>query len=67
MEKTIAQRMKELADGILQLSADMARLSYSVLDNEDRDAIQALSDKLFHEQSEMRYEDYWTVQDIFNE
>lgn len=67
MEKTIAQRMKELADEMLQLSADMARLSYSVLDNEDRDAIQVLSDKLFHEQSEMRYEDYWTVQDIFNE
>lgn len=67
MEMNIAQRIKEVADQVLQLSADVAQMSQNISNEEDLDALRALSDRLFHEQSVMRYEDYWLVQDIFDE
>ena len=61
MEKSIAQRIKELADQMEQLSIDVARMKATA----DPDDIQELSDELFHDQSKMHYEYYSLAQAIW--
>lgn len=66
MEKSIAQRIKELADQIEQLSIDMARMKETA-DPDDVNDIQELSDELFHDQSKMRHGYYYLAQAIWGD
>lgn len=66
MEKSIAQRMKELADQMEQLSIDVARLKQTV-DLSEINIVQELSDELFYIQSKMRYEYYYLAQGIWED
>ena len=52
MEKSIAQRIKELADQMEQLAIDIACMKETA-DPDDINDIQDLSDELFHDQSKM--------------
>ena len=66
MEKSITQRIEELADQIKQLSIDMARMKETADPNDVND-IQELSDTLFHIQSKMHCEYYSLAQDIWGD
>lgn len=66
MKKSIAQRIKELADQIEQLSIDVARMKQSA-DPDAINDIQELSDELFHVQSKMHYEYYYLAQGIWED
>ena len=66
MEKSIAQRIKELADQIEQLSIDVARMKETA-DPDDVNDIQDLSDELFHDQSNMHYGYYYLAQAIWGD
>lgn len=66
MEKSIAQRIKELADQMEQLSIDVARMKETA-DPDDVNDIQELSDELFHDQSKMHYEYYSLAQIIWGD
>lgn len=66
MEKSITQRIKELADQMEQLSIDIARMK-QVADLEDINDIQGLSDELFHDSSKMHYEYYFLAQAIWGD
>lgn len=67
MEKNITERIKELANQVLQLSIDVACMKKQTTNSEDADDIQKMSDELFHIQSEMRYEYYPLAQDIWGD
>lgn len=66
MEKSITQRIKELADQMEQLSIDIARMK-QIADPEDINDIQELSDELFHDSSKMHYEYYFWAQAIWGD
>ena len=66
MEKSIAQRIKELADQMEQLSIDVARMKETA-DPDDINDIQELSDELFQAQSKMHYEYYSLAQIIWGD
>ena len=66
MEKSIAQRIKELADQIEQLSIDVARMKETA-DPDDVNDIQELSDELFHDQSKMHQGYYYLAQAIWGD
>ena len=66
MEKSIAQRIKELADQIEQLSIDVAHMKETA-DPDDVNDIQDLSDELFHDQSKMHYGYYYLAQAIWGD
>ena len=66
MEKSIAQRIKELADQMEQLSIDMARMKETA-DPDDVNDIQELSDELFQDQSKMRQGYYYLAQAIWGD
>ena len=66
MEKSIAQRIKELADQIEQLSIDIAHMKETA-DPDDVNDIQDLSDELFHDQSKMHHGYYYLAQDIWGD
>lgn len=66
MEKSIAQRIKELADQIEQLSIDVARMKETA-DPDDVNDIQELSDELFHDQSKMHHGYYYFAQAIWGD
>lgn len=66
MEKSIAQRIKELADQIEQLSIDVARMKETA-DPDDVNDIQDLSDELFHDQSKMHHGYYYLAQAIWGD
>lgn len=66
MEKSIAQRIKELADQIEQLSIDVVRMKETA-DPDDINDIQELSDELFHDQSKMHYRYYYLAQAIWGD
>lgn len=66
MKKSIAQRIKEVADQVEQLSIDVARMK-QFADSDDVNDIQWLSDKLFHDQSKMHYEYYCLAQAIWGD
>lgn len=66
MEKSIAQRIKELADQIEQLAIDVACMKETA-DPDDVNDIQDLSDELFHDQSKMHYGYYYLAQAIWGD
>lgn len=66
MKKSIAQRIKELADQIEQLSIDVACMKQAA-NPDDINDIQNLSDELFHDQSKMHYEYYSLAQAIWGD
>lgn len=66
MKKSIAQRIKELADQIEQLSIDVACMKQTA-NSDDINDIQNLSDELFHDQSKMHYEYYSLAQAIWGD
>lgn len=66
MKKSIAQRIKELADQIEQLSIDVACMKQTA-NPDDINDIQNLSDELFHDQSKMYYEYYSLAQAIWGD
>ena len=66
MEKSIAQRIKEIADQVEQLSIDIARMK-QFADSDDVNDIQWLSDKLFHDQSKMHCGYYYLAQAIWGD
>lgn len=66
MEKSIAKRIKEVADQMEQLSIDVAHLKQTV-DPSNISVIQELSDELFYIQSKMRYEYYYLAQGIWED
>ena len=66
MEKSIAQRIKELADQMEQLSIDMARMKETA-NPDDVNDIQDLSDELLHDQSKMRHGYYYLAQAIWGD
>ena len=66
MEKSIAQRIKELADQIEQLSIDVTRMKETA-DSDDVNDIQELSDELFHDQSKMHHGYYYLAQAIWGD
>ena len=66
MEKSIAKRIKELADQMEQLSIDVAHLKQTA-DLSNISVIQELSDELFCVQSKMRYEYYYLAQGIWED
>ena len=67
MEKGIAQKIKELADQMEQLSIDVARRKQGVINQDDLEDIQELSDRLFAKQSELRYDDYFLARGLWEE
>lgn len=66
MKKSIAQRIKEVADQVEQLSIDVARMK-QFADSDDVNDIQWLSEKLFHDQSKMRSGYYYLAQAIWGD
>ena len=66
MEKSIAQRIEELADQMEQLSIDIARMKETA-DPDDVNDIQELSDELFHDQSKMHCGYYYLAQAIWGD
>lgn len=66
MEKSIVQRIKELADQIEQLSIDVARMKETA-NPDDVNDIQELNDNLFYIQSKMHYEYYSLAQVIWGD
>lgn len=66
MEKSIAQRIKEVADQLEQLAIDVARMK-QVANSDDVNDIQWLSDELFHDQSKMHYKYYYLAQSIWGD
>lgn len=66
MKKSIAQRIKELADQMEQLSIDVACMKQTA-NPDDINDIQNLSDELFHDQSKMYYEYYSLAQAIWGD
>ena len=67
MEKGIAQKIKKLADQMEQLSIDVARRKQGVINQDDLEDIQELSDRLFAKQSELRYDDYFLAKGLWEE
>lgn len=66
MEKSIARRIKEIADQVEQLSIDVARMK-QFADPDDVNDIQLLSDELFHDQSKMHSGYYYLAQAIWGD
>lgn len=66
MEKSIAQRIKEIADQVEQLSIDIASMK-QFADSDDVNDIQLLSDQLFHDQSKMHCGYYYLAQAIWGD
>lgn len=66
MKKSIAQRIKEVADQVEQLSIDIARMK-QFADSDEVNDIQWLSEKLFHDQSKMHSGYYYLAQAIWGD
>lgn len=66
MTNSIAERLKKIAEEILQLSENIAATKKDAPED-DREDIQELSDNLFEIQSRMRTSYFWLAQGIWDE